>query len=151
MKKEDMYHYTSCGLRNIWLRNGYEVKVTSYGQGVAIHNVEGLHKAIGLNLVQNKPQLTGAEIRFLRKELDMPQSQLASILGVSENSIRGWGKHRRKITKPAERVLRMIYQEYVNDDSSFRGLIERLGQFNRDIYANGMKLEETESGWSTAA
>jgi len=151
MDKENMYHYTSCGLRNIWLRNGYAVKETSYGQGVAIHNVDGLHKAIGLNLVLNKPQLSGAEIRFLRKELDMPQSQLAALLGISENSVRGWEKHRVKITKPAERLLRMLYQEYVTGNSSVRGLIERLGQFNRDIYSNGMRLEETESGWATAA
>lgn len=151
MRKEDMYHYTSCGLRNIWLRNGYEVKETSYGDGVAIHNVEGLHKAIGLNLVQNKPQLSGAEIRFLRKELDMPQAQLAALLGVSENSVRGWEKHRGKITKPTERLLRMLYQEYATGNSSVRGLIERLGQFNRDIYANGMNFEETENGWRTAA
>lgn len=151
MDKENMYHYTSCGLRNIWLHNGYAVKETSYGQGVAIHNVDGLHKAIGLNLVLNKPQLSGAEIRFLRKELDMPQSHLAALLGVSENSVRGWEKHRVKITKPAERLLRMLYQEYTTGNSSVRGLIERLGQFNRDIYSNGMRLEETESGWTTAA
>ncbi|PHS73539.1 MAG: transcriptional regulator [Cycloclasticus sp.] len=146
-----MYHYTSCGLRKIWLRNGYNIKETSYGQGVAIHNVDGLHKAIGLNLVKNKPQLSGAEIRFLRKELDMPQSQLADLLGVSENSVRGWENHRVKITKPAERVLRMLYHEYATDNSPVRSLIEGLGQFNRDTYSNGMKLEETKNGWATAA
>lgn len=151
MKKENMHHYTSCGLRNIWLQNGYTTHETSYGEGIAIHNVMGLHKAIGLNLVQNKPQLSGAEIRFLRKELDMPQSQLAALLGVSENSVRGWEKHRGKITKPTERLLRTIYQEYATGNSSVIGLIERLGQFNRDIYANGMKLEETKDGWATAA
>ncbi|MDH5302021.1 MAG: helix-turn-helix domain-containing protein [Gammaproteobacteria bacterium] len=151
MKKENMYHYTSCGLRNIWLRNGFVMKETSYGHGVAIHDVEGLHKAIGLNLVQNKPHLSGAEIRFLRKELDMPQAQLAAMLGVSENTIRGWEKHRGKITKPAERLLRMIYQEYVTGNSSIRELIERLGKFNRNIYSNGMSLEETENGWVSAA
>lgn len=146
-----MYHYTSCSLRNIWLCNGYEVKETSYGKGVAIHNVDGLHKAIGLNLVRNKPQLSGAEIRFLRKELDMPQLQLAALLGVSENSVRGWERHRGKITKPAERLLRTLYQEYAVGSSSVRALIEGIGQFNRDIYANGMKLEETDKGWATAA
>jgi len=151
MKKDSMYHYTSCGLRNIWLSNGYEAKETSYGEGVAIHNLAGLHKAIGLNLILNKPQLSGAEVRFLRKELDMPQSQLASFLGVSENSVRGWENHRGRITKPAERVLRMLYQEYVTGNSFVRKLIEGLGQFNNDIYANGMRLEETKNGWATAA
>jgi len=45
----------------------------------------------------------------------------------------------------------MIYKEYAMGNSSIIELIKGLGQFNRDIYANGMKLEETEDGWATAA
>ena len=30
-----MYHYTDGGLRNVWLANGYEIKKTPYGEGVA--------------------------------------------------------------------------------------------------------------------
>ena len=39
-----MIHYTSCGLQNIWLKNGYEVIETAYGKATSIHDVEGLHK-----------------------------------------------------------------------------------------------------------
>ena len=151
MENKGMYHYTSSGLRNIWLRNGFDIKNTAYGKGVAIHDIDGLHKMIGLNLVLNKPRLTGAEVRFLRKELDMPQAQLASLLGVGETSVRGWENHRGRITKPAERLLRTLYNEFATGNTSVRELIERIGKYNRDIYSNGMKLEETESGWATAA
>ena len=89
-----MYHYTGCGLRNIWLKNGYEHWNTPYGKGVAIADLEGLHRAIGLALVQHKPRLSGAEVRFLRSELDFSQSDLAKVLGVGETSVRGWEKHR---------------------------------------------------------
>jgi len=43
-----MYHYTLCGLDNVWLENGYQVRETSYGQGISVHDVEGLHEVIAL-------------------------------------------------------------------------------------------------------
>ncbi|MEG0379379.1 MAG: helix-turn-helix domain-containing protein, partial [Eubacterium sp.] len=46
-------------------------------------DVEGLHRAIGINLVTHKPRLSGAEVRFLRKEMNLSQNGLAEILGVS--------------------------------------------------------------------
>lgn len=33
-----MYHYTQCGLDNVWLENGYKVKKTAYGQAVAVRS-----------------------------------------------------------------------------------------------------------------
>ena len=41
------YHYTGCGLDNIYLANGFERKVTPYGEGVSIADADGLHEAIG--------------------------------------------------------------------------------------------------------
>jgi len=37
-----MYHYTECGLDNVWLANGYRQR----GDAVSIENSEGLHEAI---------------------------------------------------------------------------------------------------------
>lgn len=146
-----MYHYTGCGLRNVWLRNGYTVRETPYGESVAIHNAEGLHNAIGLHLVNDKPRLSASEVRFLRKELDMSQSDLARILGVGETSVRNWENNRGQITKPAERMIRVLYREHVCGDGHVRALIDRISQLNRDIYRKRLELEETEDGWLTAA
>jgi putative transcriptional regulator len=146
------FHYTSCGLKNVWLRNGFDERDTSYGKGIAIQDVEGLHRAIGLYLVQNKPRLSGAEIRFLRKELDMPQSQLGMLLGVSENTLRGWENNRTRITKPAERMLRVLYYEYARGASLvIRDLILQISQLNREIHIKKMEFEKTEETWSAAA
>lgn len=148
----EVFHYTSCGLQNVWLRNGFNIKETQHGRAVAIHDVEGLHRAIGLYIIQNKPKLSGAEIRFLRKELDLPQASLAALLGVGETTVRGWERHRTKITKPAERLLRALYREYVCEESTIRELIERISQLNRDAYkSNRIEFEETQAGWSSAA
>ncbi|MFK5985204.1 MAG: DUF559 domain-containing protein [Pseudomonadota bacterium] len=40
--KNNMYHYSSCGLQNIWLKNSYAEHDTNYGKGISIHNVRRL-------------------------------------------------------------------------------------------------------------
>lgn len=151
LMKAKMFHYTSCGLRNVWLKNGFTVKETPYGEASSIHNIEGLHRAIGLYLVTHKPHLSGTEVRFLRKELDMSQAHLGRVLGVGESSVRGWENHRTKITRPAERLLRTLYREHVNGDGTIREMVERLSEINRDVYRKIIELQETPSGWETAA
>ena len=47
-----MYHYTDGGLRNVWLANGYEIKKTHYGEGVAFHNLDGLTRSICMALTR---------------------------------------------------------------------------------------------------
>ncbi|MBA2591155.1 MAG: helix-turn-helix domain-containing protein [Gammaproteobacteria bacterium] len=146
-----MYHYTGCGLRNIWLRNGFTVRDTAYGKALAIHDLEGLHRTIGLYLVDRKPDLSGAEVRFLRKELDMPQKRLAEFLGVSENSVRGWENDRGAISRPAEHMLRILYREHVAGDGSVRGFVERLAELDRRGHAKKLELEDTATGWRALA
>jgi len=89
-----MYHYTSCGLDNIHLKNGYTLEETSYGPGVSIEDLEGLHLAIAVDLLRQKAPLTGAQFRFLRKEQDLTHAQMAAILGVTEQAVAAWEKQR---------------------------------------------------------
>jgi DNA-binding transcriptional regulator YiaG len=146
-----LLHYTECGLSNIYLRNGYECRTTDYGEAITIHDLDGLHKVIGLSLVENKPQLDGEEVKFLRKELDLPQSDMAQFLGVSESSIRAWENDRSEISEPAERILRLIYREHIAGDGSVRGIIEHISKLDRDIHEEKLEFEESSEGWRTAA
>ena len=58
----ELFHYQSCGLDNVWLRNGFQIKQTAYGETVAIADVTGLHNTIGLFITDNEPLLNGAGI-----------------------------------------------------------------------------------------
>jgi len=107
-----MYHYTESGLPNVWLVNGYTVHDTPYGKGVSINDLEGLHRAIGQALV-SKPRLSGAEIRFLRKELGCSQKALAEIIGTSEQTVSLWERDRGQMPSAADRILRLFYAEHV--------------------------------------
>lgn len=156
-KKRGMLHYLGCGLPNVWLRNGYEERGTAYGKAVSVQDVEGLHRAIGLMLVRDKPLLSRAEVRFLRKELDLSQGALGQMLGVGETTVRGWESPRGRIPRPAERLLRQIYLESQQEDSLLRELIERIAQIDREAHTARLEFERDSSGhgddgeWRSAA
>lgn len=144
-------HYTDCGLRNVWLRNGFVVRKTPYGRATAIHDVAGLHRAIGLYLVNPKPHLAGSEVRFLRKEIELSQTHLAKVLGVGETSVRGWESNRGRISRPADRVLRVLYVEHVRGDGTVRAIVDRLAELNREAHIRKLEMEETGKGWRAEA
>ena len=146
-----MHHYTDCGLRNVYLNNGYQKIDTPYGKGLVIEDLDGLYRAIGLSLVNHKPRLSGSEVRYLRVGLNLSQYDLARILGVAETSVRGWENHRTKITKPTERLLRALYREHVAGDGSIRDMVEALNHLNQKAYERKLELETTNAGWREVA
>ena len=134
------------------LKNGYDEYETEHGKGVAIHDLKGLHAAIGMHLITHKAVLSGAEVRFLRKELEMSQNELAYYLGVCESSVRNYEKDRNK--KPptaAERLLRALYVDKIKGRSKVGKLLATIAKLNRDQYHESLELEETPEGWKQAA
>ena len=105
-----MYHYTESGLQHVWLKSGYAVRRTPYGKGIAIQDVAGLHKAI-CSAIARKPSLTGAELRFLRKEMGMSQHGLGELLGVTGQTVALW-ERKGRLPKSVDRLLRLIYVEH---------------------------------------
>ncbi len=144
-----MYHYTECGLNNVWLVNGYREEETPYGPAVAIERADELHRAIALSLVKHKPRLSGGEFRFIRKELDLSQAALAHILGNDAQSVARWEKSGR-VPKMAERFLRALYREHAEGNAHIRELVERLNELDRERPAK-LYFEETEAGWRAKA
>ena len=122
------YHYTECGLDEIYLVNGYEVHETHYGRGVSVKDADGLHKAIGCWLANSKKALDGKEIRFLRKEMDLTQSELGDILSVNAQTLARWEKAQIEMPGPAEMLLRVVYLQHVGGKINVRKLAEHLRQ-----------------------
>jgi len=146
-----MFHYKDCGLDNVWLKNGFNEIETEYGPAISIFNLEGLHSTIGMQIIECNALLNGKEIRFLRKEMDLSQKHLGEILGVSEESIRGWEKGRNKITAPSDKLIRILYKEHETGDGMIRDALERLSQMNVEDHCRKIELESTDQGWKTAA
>lgn len=120
-----MYHYIDSGLRTVWLVNGYRRHRTAYGPGVSIDELPALHRAIGLWIVQKPKPLTGAELRFLRQELDLSQKRLAEIVGQTEQTVSLW-ERRGRIPKIADRFVRALYRETVEGNAHIHDIVRRL-------------------------
>ena len=142
-----VYHYTDSGLDNIYLQNGYVRHKTAYGEGVSIQNTEALHKEIGRWLVSLPKPLNGAELRFLRLEMELTQRHLAGVINAQEQTLRLWEKHRTKaIPGSADRLLRAIYLEYIGGDGRIRRMLDRLATLDQLKHAEG-SFQKTNNRW----
>jgi putative transcriptional regulator len=149
-----MYQYRESGLDNIFLENGFHIHKTPYGEGVSIQDTAGLHKAIGRWLISLPKPLNGAELRFLRLEMETTQRDLAGFIGTSEQTLRLWEKHRNKalpnsgaLPGSADLLLRAIYSEYIGGDGTVRRMVDRLSQLNQIETAQEVHFRETNRGW----
>jgi DNA-binding transcriptional regulator YiaG len=144
-----MYHYTESGLQNVWLENGYSKVKTKYGTGIAVHDVEGLHRIIGKTIAR-KPRMTGAEFRFLRKELGLSQAGIAELIGSTEQTVSLW-ERRGGIPKTADRLVRVIYLEHTENNAKIRELIDRLNQLDEKRSIERLTFAERAGRWKEAA
>lgn len=86
------YHFTECGLDNVYLINGIERQETAQGTVVKIADLDGLLRAVTEHLVFKIENLGAAEIRFLRHEFRLSQRALAVLLDVDEQTVARWEK-----------------------------------------------------------
>lgn len=143
--------YASCGLNNIFLLNGYSVMETENGTATSIHNIDGLHEAIGISLCNLRRPLNGDEFRFLRIELDMSQKALGMMLGKSDQAIAKWEKG-EAVPLSCDIILRNIFMEHSGDNPLISKMIERINNLDRSIQELELTFQETEGmEWKSAA
>lgn len=108
-----MFEYTGSGLDGIFLRNGYTLVESPFGEGVAIDDLEGLHKAIAVDIIRQKTPMTGHQFRFLRKEQDLVQAELAALLRVDTQTIARWEKlGPEAVPGPSDFAMRAFYSAF---------------------------------------
>jgi len=105
------YHYTASGLDNVFLLNGVSERATDYGPMVHVENINALHHAIGLHIVEQPEPMDGAEFRFLRKQLQLSQAELGTYMGVTDQTIANYekGKSGKDGIGPADAYMRALY------------------------------------------
>jgi DNA-binding transcriptional regulator YiaG len=140
------YRYTESGLTNVWLANGYTIRKTKHGEGVSIHDMDGLHRALARAL-SNKPRLTGTEVRFLRKEMGLSQRGLGELLGVTDQAVSLW-ERKGQLPKTADRLLRLIYVEHDRGNAPIRTTIQRINEMDSQEREK-IVAEEAKGGWKT--
>ncbi len=143
-----MYHYTECGLDNIYLINGFKEADTEYGKAFSVLNVDGLHKAIGLSVTEEPRPLCGDEIRFLRKELDLSQKKLGLIMAVKDQTVARWEKDQVSIPQPSDILLREYYRETILADGNLTTMINLFTEIDRELVMQEHVFEEESKNWT---
>lgn len=147
MKK--IYHYTGCGLDYVYLKNGFKLHKTAYGDGVAVENALGLFAAILKVICEFKPYLHGQDVRFMRKELDVSQAGLAQMLGVDSQTVARWEKDQCGMPVPTQRLLKLLCMEKLDKSSAIHSFINRLSAL--EAMDSRLVFEEKNAQWKRAA
>lgn len=141
-----MFHYTDGGLRNVWLFNGYTVRTTPYGEGIAIHDAAGLTAAICTALTKKAGVLTGAELRYLRNAgMLLSQPALGKLMGTDGQSIARWEKTGR-VPRWADKLVRLLYVAHADGSVPIRRAVERIQTVER-LTKQRIVVEESRGRW----
>ncbi len=142
-----MYHYTQCGLDNVWLENGYKKKKTAYGQAVAIEGADGLHQTLALELIAKQGRLSGKELKFLRVAMGLSQGGLGKLLGATEQSVSLW-ERTGKVPQAADGLTRLLASEKLNGNCKVSEVVERISTVER-LLNQRIVARETRHKWSS--
>ena len=147
----EAFHYKTSGLENIYLLNGYEVRELEGSRAVAIHNLEGLHRAIASQLIEKPAPLTGKELRFLRVEMDFSQKALGQLLGVTDQAVAKWEKGQTKsIPRGADTLIRLFARErLLKREGSVFEFVREMSDLDHHVDSARIELTETEEGWKS--
>jgi transcriptional regulator with XRE-family HTH domain len=103
-----IYHYTECGLDNVFIEGMNIVEDHSGEATVEIKGIGYLHKVIAEGIVMQPSKMSGSELRFLRTEMGMTQSKLAEILKCSMLTVGRWERDEKPISDTAEMLTRLM-------------------------------------------
>ena len=153
MDMNDSIRYRGCGLDNVYLTNGYMYTNLVSGEEVLhIEDIPGLHRAIASAIVDSPVDLDAKTFKFLRKEQDMSQRQLAEILGVEEQTVSNWERARTPIPKYADLVLRTLTKERCGGNAALMSVIEHMNRLDRERHHEELRLRMARSDeWMMAA
>jgi len=149
---EQPYEYTISGLRNVLL-TGIRVRQCKICDVTSpiIPRIEELHRLIAKGLVIKPRRLSGAEIRFLRKNAGFPARDFAALLGVTpEHLSRIENGHTEAFGPAADRLARLLGVE----GQSAREALAKMAEAAKKHQARRMpppRFRLAPTGWKVAA
>ena len=93
------YHYTECGLENVYLHNVNVLNDVKGEETICIPKINQLHKVIAQALITKPGVLSGTEIKFLRTELGYNQSDFSELLGKEAQACGRWERNEHPLDK----------------------------------------------------
>ncbi len=107
-KKVRDYHFTECGLRNVWLKEWPYFKCAECDNEMPLlPDPDDFTQWLIESLVTRESRLLGDEIFFLRKALGLTGAKLAERLGFQRVEVSRWENDRHPIAFEADFRLRL--------------------------------------------
>lgn len=102
------YHYTECGLNNVYIDGIVPFLDDDGDEIVHIKSINVLHATIALGIISHEKSMSGAELRFLRSEMGMTQAELAKVIHVDKQTVGRWEREETTLDGTPETVIRQL-------------------------------------------
>jgi len=107
--KRGIYRFRESGLDNVVVKGIEIVKCPACGnEDAIIPNLDGLLRVIAVALVIKMFPLSGAEVRYLRKYLEMSGEQFARILHTDKSTLSKWETGAVNIGSKSDLLIRAV-------------------------------------------
>jgi len=145
-----LFHYTQCGLDNVYLAGGVRVEETPYGKGFSVEHANELHDAIARSIINDPRPLRGQEARFLRIMLALSQEAMAKALGVDRATIIRWERTRDKpLSTIHDMAVRTTYGARAAAETFVLSVIKELQDTDETAHGEAYRqiFESSKKGW----
>lgn len=141
------YQYSESGLDNVWLTNGFDHQEYDGEVFTRVRDPDALHRAIAKNLIQRQGTLDGKELRFVRKEMDITQAELARLMDVTSQTVARWEKDEVAIPRTTDLLLRAFMLCHLQGSVDVCALAERLSAADQTFNAEIINLTHEDGAW----
>lgn len=145
-----LFHYTQCGLDDVYLEGGVQVEETPYGEAFSVEHANELHEAIAKSIINDARPLRGQEARFLRVMLHLSQEAMARALGVDRATIIRWERAREKaLSTMQDTAVRTTYASRAATDEFMVSVIKELQDADEKAHGDAYRqvFESSNHGW----
>jgi YgiT-type zinc finger domain-containing protein len=129
------YHYRESGLDNVWLED-VEILQCDCGESALIPRAPEVHSLIANCLIRQNGQLSGKEIRFLRKNMWVKLADFAPMIEVDPIDLARWERGEGYPDPRIDKRIRFVYAIWM-------GLKDLSIQIAKDIFKG---IEPSQGG-----
>lgn len=111
----ELLHFPECGLDNVYLANGWRFEESPLGPLLYIKDDHNLLAALARHIIHQPRQPSGNELRYLRIYLDLHQTELGKLLGLSDQQVARWEKETSRIEPAVLRLFSLLVRERIGE------------------------------------
>ena len=106
-----MVAYPHFGIPNLYLLNGYKEIETSHGPALQIDDEEAMEHCVRLIVLRKPNRLHGRELRFLRRGLNLSQTEFGDLVERDAQTIARWEKSAEPVSQIVDTVVRLRFAQ----------------------------------------